>query len=140
MPVVLPANLDLGQFTELSRTLEEKDLGDGKMRREFNLSIAAYEPGSYEILSVELTYFGQDGSVKSVHTQACLHITSLLANEPEPKLKENAGSCPCASATTCSCTSPAALARDWRDHRALGSPPSARTQTGRARRAAAPGP
>jgi hypothetical protein len=95
MPVVLPANLDLGQFTELSRTLEEKDLGDGKMRREFNLSIAAYEPGSFEIPSVELTYFGQDGSVKSVHTQSLpFTITSLIANEPEPKLKENAGSLP----------------------------------------------
>ena len=30
MPVVLPANLELGQFSELSRTLDEKDLGDGK--------------------------------------------------------------------------------------------------------------
>ena len=95
MPVVLPGNLDLGKFSELSRTLEEKDLGDGRMRREFNLSIAAYEPGSFEIPSVELTYFGQDGSVKSVHTQALsFTITSLIANEPEPKLKENAGSLP----------------------------------------------
>lgn len=95
MPVVLPANLDLGKFSELSRTLEEKDLGDGKMRREFNLSIAAYEPGSFEIPSVELTYFGADGSVKSVHTQALpFTITSLIANEPEPKLKENADSLP----------------------------------------------
>ena len=95
MPVVLPTNLDLGQFSELSRTLEEKDLGDGKMRREFNLSIAAYEPGNFEIPSVELTYFGQDGSVKSVHTQALpFAITSLIANEPEPKLKENAGPLP----------------------------------------------
>ena len=95
MPVVLPANVELGQFSELSRTLEEKDLGDGKMRREFNLRIAAYEPGTFEIPSVELTYFGQDGSVRSVHTQAIpFTITSLLANEPEPKLKENAESLP----------------------------------------------
>ena len=95
MPVVLPANLDLGPFSELGRTLEEKDLGDGKMRREFNLRIAAYEPGSVEIPSVELTYFGQDGTVKSVHTQALpFVITSLIANEPEPKLKENADSLP----------------------------------------------
>jgi len=95
MPVVLPANLDLGPFSELSRSLEEKDLGDGKMRREFNLRIAAYEPGEFEIPSVELTYFGQDGAVKSVRTQALpLAITSLLANEPEPKLKDNAESVP----------------------------------------------
>ena len=95
MPVVLPANLDLGPFSELGRTLEEKDLGDGKMRREFSLRIAAYEPGSVEIPSVDLTYFGQDGSVKSVRTQAVpFTITSLIANEPEPKLKENAGPLP----------------------------------------------
>jgi hypothetical protein len=95
MPVVLPANLDLGPFSELSRSLEEKDLGDGKMRREFDLRIAAYEPGDFEIPSVELTYFGQDGNVKSVRTQALpLAITSLLANEPEPKLKDNAESVP----------------------------------------------
>jgi hypothetical protein len=91
MPVVLPVNLDLGQFSELSRTLEEKDLGDGKMSRVFALKIAAYEPGSAEIPSLELTYFGQDGTVKSVRTPAlAFTITSLIANEPEPKLKDNA--------------------------------------------------
>jgi hypothetical protein len=95
MPVVLPANLELGQFTELSRTLQESDLGDGKMRREFTLGIAAYEPGNLEIPPVELTYFGPDGSVKSVRTQAVpVTIKSLIANEPEPKLKENADSVP----------------------------------------------
>jgi hypothetical protein len=95
MPVVLPANLDLAQFSELSRTLEEKDLGDGKMSRAFNLKIAGYEPGSFEIPSVELTYFGQDGTVKSVRTQPIpFTISSLIANEPEPKLKDNAASLP----------------------------------------------
>jgi hypothetical protein len=95
MPVVLPANLDLGPFSELSRTLEEKDLGDGKMSRTFALAIAAYEPGSVEIPAIELTYFGQDGTVKSVRTQPLpFTITSLIANEPEPKLKDNAASMP----------------------------------------------
>ena len=95
MPVVLPANLDLAPFAELARDLEETDLGDGKMRREFTLGIAAYEPGSFEIPPVELTYFGADGTVKSVRTQAVpVTIKSLIANEPEPKLKENADSVP----------------------------------------------
>jgi hypothetical protein len=90
MPVVLPANLDLGPFTELSRALDERDLGDGKMRREFSLGIAAYEPGSYEIPPVELTYFGSDGTVKSVRTQPLpFTVKSLIANEAEPKLKDN---------------------------------------------------
>jgi hypothetical protein len=95
MPVVLPANLDLEPFTELGRNLEETDLGDGKMRRQFTLEVAAYEPGSFEIPPVELTYFGADGTVKSVRTQAVpITIKSLIANEPEPKLKENADSVP----------------------------------------------
>jgi len=95
MPVVLPANLDLAPFSELGRVLEETDLGDGKMRREFTLGVAAYEPGSFEIPPVELTYFGADGTVKSVRTRAVpITIKSLIANEPEPKLKENADSVP----------------------------------------------
>jgi hypothetical protein len=93
MPVVLPANLDLGQFSELERTLEEKDLGDGRMSRVFALKIAAYQPGAAEIPALELTYFGQGGTVKSVRTPTIpFTITSLIANEPEPKLKDNAPS------------------------------------------------
>jgi hypothetical protein len=91
MPVVLPANLDLDKFTELARALEESDLGDGRMRRQFTLGIAAYEPGVFTIPSVELTYIGSDGSVRSVRTEPVpFTVKSLLANEPEPKLKENA--------------------------------------------------
>ena len=37
MPVVLPATLDLAPFSELARNLEETDLGDGQMRRQFTL-------------------------------------------------------------------------------------------------------
>jgi hypothetical protein len=95
MPVILPANLDLAPFAELGRTLEETDLGDGKMRREFTLGVATYEPGNFEIPPVELTYFGADGTVQSVRTQAMpITIKSLIANEPEPKLRENADSVP----------------------------------------------
>jgi hypothetical protein len=95
MPVVLPANLDLDKFTEIERRLEETDLGDGRMRRQFTLGIAAYEPGSFTIPAVELTYFGPDGSVRSVRTQPVpFTVKSLIANEPEPKLKDNAGSVP----------------------------------------------
>jgi len=90
MPVVLPATLDLGPFSELSRKLGETDLGDGRMRREFSLSIAAYEPGSKTIPGVALTYFSKDGQVRSARTEpVTVTIESLLANEPEPKLRDN---------------------------------------------------
>jgi hypothetical protein len=94
-PVILPENIDLSPFTELERRLDEKDLGDGKMRREFVLTVAAYQPGALEIPAVEVTYFGKGGEVLSARTQAiAVTITSLIANEPEPKLKENAGPVP----------------------------------------------
>jgi len=94
-PVILPENIDLSPFTELARRLEEKDLGDGKMRREFVLTVAAYEPGATEIPAVAVTYFGKGGEVLSARTQPiAVTITSLIANEAEPKLKENAGPVP----------------------------------------------
>jgi hypothetical protein len=94
-PVILPENIDLSPFTELERRLEEKDLGDGKMRREFVLTVAAYQPGTVEIPAVEVTYFGKGGEVLSARTPPIpVTITSLIANEPEPKLKENAGPVP----------------------------------------------
>jgi len=94
-PVILPENIDLSPFTELERRLEEKDLGDGKMRREFLLTVAAYQPGALEIPAVEVTYFGKGGEVLSARTPPiAVTITSLIANEPEPKLKENAGPVP----------------------------------------------
>jgi hypothetical protein len=90
-PVILPENTDISPFTELERRLEEKDLGDGKMRREFGLTIAAYEPGEIEIPAVAVTYFGKGGQVLTARTQPIpFKITSLLANEPEPKLKDSA--------------------------------------------------
>ena len=94
-PVILPENIDLSPFSELDRRLEEKDLGDGKMRREFVLTVAAYEPGEVEIPAVEVTYFGKGGEVLPARTQPIpIKIVSLIANEPEPKLKENAGPVP----------------------------------------------
>jgi hypothetical protein len=94
-PVILPENIDLSPFSELDRRLEEKDLGDGKMRREFVLTVAAYEPGEVEIPAVEVTYFGKGGEVLTARTQPIpVKIVSLIANEPEPKLKENAGPVP----------------------------------------------
>jgi hypothetical protein len=94
-PVILPENIDLSPFSELERRLEEKDLGDGKMRREFVLTVAAYQPGALEIPAVEVTYFGKGGEVSSARTPPIpVTIVSLIANEPEPKLKENAGPVP----------------------------------------------
>jgi hypothetical protein len=93
-PVNLPRSLELGPFSELdeqNRQLEEKDLGDGKMKREFRLFLAAYEPGDLTLPAIEVTYIARSGDVQTTRTQPLeLKIVSLIANEPEPALKEDA--------------------------------------------------
>jgi hypothetical protein len=94
VPVNLPHTLELGPFSELdeqNRKTETKDLGDGKVRREFTAQIAAYETGDLSVPSVEVTYLGKGGEVLTTRTEPIpIKVTSLLANEAEPALKENA--------------------------------------------------
>jgi len=91
VPVNLPGTLDLGAFTLLDRKEAEQDLGDGRVRREFTLTVAAYEPGERELPAVEVTYLGKAGDVRTARTAPVpIKIASLIANEPEPALKENA--------------------------------------------------
>ena len=92
VPVNLPGTFDLGPFTLLGRDeTSEQNLGDGRIRREFVLRVAAYEPGSIELPALDVTYLGPHGEVKSVHTAALpIKIASLIANEPEPALKDAA--------------------------------------------------
>jgi hypothetical protein len=91
-PVNLPRTLELSPFSELdeqNRKLEERNLGDGKMRREYRVFVAAYEPGELTLPGIEVTYIGASGEVLSTRTQPIeIKIASLIANEPEPALKD----------------------------------------------------
>jgi hypothetical protein len=90
--VNLPNVLDLGPFSLLERTESQTDLGGGRIRREFVLQVAGYEPGAWKIPAVDVTYLASGGSVRQVRTEPQpVKIASLIANEPEPALKENAG-------------------------------------------------
>ena len=89
VPVNLPGALDLGAFTVLDHKESEQDLGDGRVRHEFSLTVAAYEPGEKEIPAIEVTYLGKVGDVRTARTMPVpVKVTSLIANEPEPALKE----------------------------------------------------
>lgn len=91
VPVNLPNVVELSPFSLLSRAESETDLGDGHVRREFALKIAAYEPGAVRVPAVEVTYLGAGGAVRQVRTEPIdVKIASLIANEPEPALKEDA--------------------------------------------------
>ena len=91
VPVNLPNVLDLGPFSLLERAESEADLGDGRVRREFVLKVAAYEPGPQTVPAIEVTYLGKGGDVHQTRTQPLeVKIASLIANEPEPALKDNA--------------------------------------------------
>jgi hypothetical protein len=92
VPVNLPGTFDLGPFSLLGRdeTLEQ-NLGDGRIRREFVFRAAAYEPGELELPAIEVTYLGPAGEVKAARTAPlAIKIASLIANEPEPALKDAA--------------------------------------------------
>ncbi len=101
-PVNLPNVVDLAPFSLLAgfgagaadgastRSEAEKDLGDGHVRHEYTLKIAAYEPGDLVLPAIEVTYLGPGGDVRQARTQPIpIKIASLIANEPEPTLKDN---------------------------------------------------
>jgi hypothetical protein len=90
--VNLPSTIALDPFTVLDRKEAEQDLGDGKLRREFTVVAATYEPGQVEMPAVEVTYLGKTGEVRTARTAPIpIKIASLIANEPEPQLKDIAG-------------------------------------------------
>jgi hypothetical protein len=69
----------------------EQNLGDGRIRREFALRIAAYEPGEVQVPPIDVTYLGPHGEVKTARTApVAIKIASLIANEPEPAIKDAA--------------------------------------------------
>jgi hypothetical protein len=92
VPVNLPGTFDLGPFSLLGRDeTGEQNLGDGRIRREFVLRIAAYEPGELQLPPIDVTYLRTGGEVKSARTgPVAIKIASLIANEPEPALKDAA--------------------------------------------------
>ncbi len=91
VPVNLPSTLDLGPFSLLDRKESEQNLGDGRIRRVFALTIAAYETGPKEVPAIEVTYLGPRGEVRTARTSpVAVKIGSLIANEPEPALKDAA--------------------------------------------------
>ncbi|HEY6476741.1 MAG TPA: BatD family protein [Polyangia bacterium] len=91
VPVNLPSTLELGPFSLLDRKESEQNLGDGRVKRQFTLTIAAYEPGSKEVPAIEVTYLGPRGDVRTARTTpVTIKIASLIANEPEPAIKDAA--------------------------------------------------
>ena len=91
VPVNLPSTLELGPFTLLDRQESEQNLGDGRIKRQFTLTVAAYEPGAKQVPALEVTYLGPRGDVRTARTSPVrVKIGSLIANEPEPAIKDAA--------------------------------------------------
>ena len=91
VPVNLPSTLELGPFSLLDRQESEQNLGDGRIKRQFTLTIAAYEPGGKQVPALEVTYLGARGEVRTARTAPVpVKIGSLIANEPEPAIKDAA--------------------------------------------------
>jgi hypothetical protein len=94
--VNLPASLVLGPFQVLEKLPErDADLGNGKLRRDFQLKVAAFEPGDLVLPGVEVTYLNARGEARTTTTGPIdVRILSVLANENDPQLKPNAGPVP----------------------------------------------
>ena len=92
VPTNLPANLSLGAFEVVGGDpeVEDKDLGNERVSRTFRVKIAAYETGELTVPPIAVTFIGQGGQVRSQRTKPVpVKIESLLANEPDPQLKES---------------------------------------------------
>jgi hypothetical protein len=91
IPTNLPTNLDIAPFEVMGGdpVVEEKDLGNGRVSRSFRLQVSVYETGELSLPPIAVTYIGKDGQVGKQRTAAVpVKIISLLANEPNPQLKE----------------------------------------------------
>ncbi|MBI5478485.1 MAG: hypothetical protein HY906_06490, partial [Deltaproteobacteria bacterium] len=94
--VNLPSTLDLKAFALLEKLPElDADLGNGRLKRDFQLKVAAYETGDLQLPGLEVTYLNTRGEARTVRTQPIdVRILSVLANENDPQLKPNAGPVP----------------------------------------------
>lgn len=92
IPTNLPTRLQLDPFEVVGAEpalVEEKDLGNGRVSRRFEVRVAAYETGELTLPAIPITWIARDGKVGRQNTAPVpVKIVSLLANEPDPQLKE----------------------------------------------------
>lgn len=91
--VNLPVRLELGPFSELSRREESKTKGpEGhvpQVVQTFTLEVAAYQLGELTLPGIEVNVLGPGGELLTLHTSPVpIRISSVMANEPDPKLKQ----------------------------------------------------
>jgi hypothetical protein len=91
--VTLPVQLELGKFRELSRDSARRVEGpEGHLptvEQSYTVRVAAYELGELTLPPIELTALGPDDELITIATTAFpIKIVSVLANEPDPKLKQ----------------------------------------------------
>jgi hypothetical protein len=95
IPTNLPTQLELAPFEVVGAEpalVEEKDLGNNRVSRRFQLRVSVYETGELTLPPVDVTWIDQEGQVAKVKTAPVpVKIVSLLANEPNPQLKEASG-------------------------------------------------
>jgi hypothetical protein len=98
--VNLPATIKLGDdFNVVGKPKHSSEkLDDGKIKEVFTIRLAPFRVGNLEIPSVLVTYSyprvdgsgGRSAGVAQVQTDPVqLKVTSVMANEPAPKLKPN---------------------------------------------------
>lgn len=93
--VNLPLQLELGKFSELSRTQSTRQIppsekgGFPEAEQTFVVELAAYDLGRLTLPPVEVTALGPAGELVTLRTEPLtIEIQSLMRNEPSPRAKD----------------------------------------------------
>ncbi len=90
--VHLPSTASFGGLEIKSKDKREAPPEGDWVRETLEVSLVAFEPGDIVVPAQKLTAVDVDGNLSELETkEAHVTVKSLIANEPEPALKEDAG-------------------------------------------------
>ena len=90
--VHLSGGASFGTLEVKSKDVSTEEVGDDWVEETLDLTLIGFEPGEVEIPAQKVTVVDGEGRIAEVETDnAAVSIKSLIANEPEPKLKEDVG-------------------------------------------------
>jgi hypothetical protein len=90
--VHLPSSASFGDLEIHSRQARENVAAAGRVHEVLEVRLIGFEAGQRAIPPLELTVVDEQGRLGKVEVEpAVVNIKSLIANEPEPRLKEDTG-------------------------------------------------
>jgi hypothetical protein len=78
----------LGKLVVLDHVDADRDLEDGSARKEWNIRLAAYEPGPFEVPPVTVTYLTGKGEVREVRTARLEAAIEAVTTESDVEIRD----------------------------------------------------